>query len=238
MIENSCVNNIFIIINLLISFLFGSLIGFSELLQRYNYLKYIFKSKMSYVYIFLNGIVSVIALLIIKNYKNPDNNLFFNNIEIIDILISCLCGMLILRSYLFSIKIKDETVEIGLSKLFQIFLNIVEKKMKNQAAALKFNKINEIMKDVDFSLAVQGLPVICHAFIENFSVNDEETLFKKINEIINMPNNNDEEKTLLLGNIISQYCDEELLEEVISRYKKSYIDDQIKSRINVLNSQE
>jgi hypothetical protein len=155
-------------INIIIVFLFGALFGFAEILQRYSNTKYNFKVWMSYVYIALNGIVAVLALFLIKYFKNPDDVLNFKTIEIVNLLIAGFGGMMVLRSSIFSIKHKDETIEVGLATLFQVFLNHVERRMKNKAVAHRFARLEEIMKDVDFELAQQSLPSICTAFIDNF----------------------------------------------------------------------
>ena len=76
------------ILNILTTFLLGSFLGFSELLQRYRDLKYIFPTKdtkekkkgerknrtrlLSYIYVLTNGIVAVTALFLIKYFKEQD----------------------------------------------------------------------------------------------------------------------------------------------------------------------
>lgn len=203
-------------INILIVFLFGALFGFAEILQRYPGTKYNFKVWMSYVYIALNGIVAVLALFVIRYFKDPDNLLIFDSFEIIDILIAGFAGMMVLRSSIFSIKHNDETVEVGLATLFQVFLNAVEKRMKNKAAALRLERIEKIMTGVNFDTAKQELPLLCTSFIDNFTDEDINKLIKKVEEISNLSIEN-ANKSLQLGRFISSYCDEEILEAAIGK---------------------
>ena len=222
--------------NILVAFLFGALFGFGEILQRYFNMKYNFRVIMSYVYIGLNGIVSIVALLLIKYYKYPNDSVFhFDDINIPILLIAGFSGMMILRSSVFSIKHREKTIEVGLATLFQIFLNRTEARMKNKAAALRFESVKNIMEGVDFSSAVQGLPVLCTSFIDNFSEADTKNLFNAIDEIAKLPVA-DTEKALLLGRQIALYCDEEILIATIGRYKNSNIENERIARINKLKN--
>ena len=221
--------------NIGLVFLFGALFGFAEILQRYSNMKYNFKVMMSYLYIGLNGIVAILALFLIKYIKNPNDNVvdFHNNIEIVNLLIAGFSGMMVLRSSIFSIKHKEKTIEVGLATLFQVFLDRVEKRMKNKAAALRLERIEKIMKDIDYISAVQGLPLLCTEFIDNFPSEDITELFTAIDKITNT-SIGDSEKSLLLGRQIAKYCDEDILEKSVARYKKSTVEEEISSRQRIL----
>lgn len=204
-------------INFILVFLFGFLFGFSELLQRYQP-KYTFKEFMAWFYIILNGIVSLVALLVIKSFKG-ESIMNFNEIEINNILLAGFSGMMILRSSFYSIKYKDENINIGLGTIFQVFLNSVEKKMKNHAGAYRMNEMHEIMKTVNFELAKDELPTLCVSFIENFSKEDDTNLSKFIADIAAFEISNIN-KSLQLGRYIAEYCDEEILKTAIEKLDK------------------
>ncbi|MDR0604079.1 MAG: hypothetical protein LBG80_07240 [Bacteroidales bacterium] len=221
-------------INIIIVFLFGALFGFAEILQRYANTKYNFKVWMSYVYIALNGIVAVLALFLIKYFKNPDDVLNFKTIEAVNLLIAGFGGMMVLRSSIFSIKHKDDTIEVGLATLFQVFLSRVERRMKNKAAAYRFTRIAEIMKDVDFELAKQSLFSICTAFIDNFPDEEIISLTNKIEEISNSDIEN-RDKSILLGRFIASFCDEEILDAVIKELLHTEDDTDFKDNNDIDN---
>jgi hypothetical protein len=172
------------------------------------------------MYIVLNGIVAVLALFLVKYFKNSDRVLNFETIEIVNLLIAGFGGMMVLRSSIFSIKHKDDTIEVGLATLFQVFLNRVERRMKNKAAAYRIERIEEIMKDVDFEKAKQELPSICTAFIDNFTKEDIDNLTKLVEKISILDIHN-QNKSMQLGRFIASFCDEEILEAAIN--KLSYI---------------
>jgi hypothetical protein len=228
------------IINLSVVFLFGAFFGFAELLQRYREIKYTFywkakkKNKkvegvseedstlyFSILYILINGIVSLLSLLLIKHFKGQVA-IEFDKIEINNIIIAGLGGMMILRSSLFSIKHKDKQIEIGFATLFQTFLDVVERKMKNSAAALRVCNIYEIMKGIDFNLAKDELPSLCIDFIDNFTEEDSKNLKDKIAKIASYDLNNIN-KSMQLGREIAYYCDEEILKRSIKKLPHIFI---------------
>ena len=215
-----------IVLNLGIVFLFGAFFGFVELLQRYRELKYIFNKKnnvltSTLLYIILNGIVSLLSFFVIKYFKGQ-SVLEIESFEINNVLIAGFGGMMILRSSVFSIKHNNKQIDIGLAVIFQTFLDVVERKMKNNAAALRVCDIYEIMKNVDFSLAKDELPSLCIEFIDNFTAEDSTNLKNKIVEIdgFNIDNVN---KSMQLGREIAYYCDEEILKRAIKKLPHIHI---------------
>jgi exonuclease VII small subunit len=202
-----------IFFNLLLVFLLGTIFGFAELLQRYPEAKYNFRVFLSHLFIFINGLISIISFLFIKSFKGQELT-GITSIEYGNIIISGLGGMMILRSSIFSISHHGKKVDIGFAPIFQVFLDVVEKKMKNGAAALRVEAIDKIMKNVDFNLAKVELPTLCTRFIDNFTPEDKKNLETEIKAIdeIDIDNSN---KSLQLGRAISIYCDEEILNMAI-----------------------
>ncbi|MBK9249118.1 MAG: hypothetical protein IPM69_13645 [Ignavibacteria bacterium] len=207
-------------LNLLAVFLFGVIIGFTELLQRYREIKYTFNWKDNVIfytilYIAINGIVSIVALFLLKYFRGQ-NVLALDSFEIQNIIIAGIGGMMILRSSIYSIKIKDKQIDIGFGILFQTFLDVVERKIKNGAAASRICKIHELMRNVNFVSAKYELPTLCIEFIDNFTEEDSNNLNKKIAKIdgYNIMNIN---KSMQLGRAIAFYCDEEILKRAINK---------------------
>ena len=207
-----------ILINLGIVFLIGFFWGFTELLQRYRETKYSFLKKTiiwSLSYMTINGFASVLALFLIKYFRGQDV-LVFETLEISNIIIAGLAGMMVLRSSIFSAKHNDKQIDIGFAPIVQTFLNVVERNMKNSAAASRVARIHEIMEDIDFESAKIELPSLCIEFIDNFTEQDSKDLKKKIQEIANIDICNIN-KSMQLGRQIAYYCDQEILEEAIKK---------------------
>jgi hypothetical protein len=227
--------NWYVLWNIIIVFLFGSFWGFAELLQRYKEWKYVFHcqknkkkerdkesqtntkdSVIGYVisYIILNGLISVIALWLIKFFAK-DAIATMDSIEFQNTLLAGFGGMMILRSSIFSIKQHNKDIEIGLATVVKIFLDTIDRKINHNIAARRVCDIYEIMKDVDFELAKEELPALCIEFIDYFTDEDSKNLTKKITEINGDFNNIN--KSLQLGREIAKYCNTEILRRVIKK---------------------
>lgn len=202
--------------NILIVFLIGIIVGISELLNRYPEPTYIFNRKtiQSYIYILLNGCVAIGAFLLIKYFKNEEIAMI-NKIEINNIIIAGLGGMMILRSSLFTLKHKDENISVGFGAIAQIFLDAIENKMKTNVATLRMEKLKTLMTNIDFDKAKLELSTLCISYIDNFSKENTEALTKAIEEIATLDIDN-KNKSLQLGRYISRYCDFDLLEKAIN----------------------
>lgn len=227
------------ILNILTTFLLGSFLGFSELLQRYRDLKYIFPTKdtkekkkgerknrtrlLSYIYVLTNGIVAVTALFLIKYFKEQDVT-SFDSFEVGTVIIAGFGGMMILRSSIFLVKHNDKQIEVGLASIVQIYLDAIERNIKNNAASLRVCNIHEIMKDVDFNLAKEELTSLCIEFVDNFTKEDSERLKNKIAEIASFDISNIN-KSMQLGREIAYYCDEEILRRSIKKLPHILIKD-------------
>jgi len=219
----------YVLFNISIVFLFGTFWGFAELLQRYKEWKYIFfyakgkdtekdENVFGYVlsYILLNGVVSIIAFLLIKFFNNETiSNI--NSFEIQNIIIASLGGMMVLRSSIFSIKQNNKNVEIGLATVVQIFLDTIDRKINHNIAARRVCDIHEIMKDIDFELAKAELPALCIEFIDYFTEEDSKNLRNKITDIDKDNSLSNVNKSLQLGREIAKYCDTGILKRVIKK---------------------
>jgi hypothetical protein len=194
--------------------LLGCLVGFAELIARYADSKYILKTWQSYAYILVNGIISIGALFLIWHFRNTDLN-SIKKIEINNIIIAGLGGMIILRSSFFTIKHNEAKIDIGFGIIAQVFLDLIERKMKNKAGALKIDEMNEIMGGVNFDEAKDELSTLCYRSIDNFSKEDSDTLIMKIEEISKLELGNIN-KVIQLGMCISKYCDNETLKKSIN----------------------
>jgi len=210
-----------ILLNFFLVFIFGSIFGFSELLNRYPISKYIFKVWQSYLYIFLNGLISIFALLLIKHFRSEELNQI-SKIEINNIIIAGIGGMMILRSSIFSVKHRGEKVDIGLGTIAQIFLDSVEKNIVNNSAPIRFEEIEKLMEGIDFDKAKNELSTLCISSIDNFSKEDADMLTKEIENLSNLDILN-KNKSLILGKNIALHCDTKILEKAIA-----YLGDSIK----------
>ena len=143
-------------LNFVIVFVFGILWGILELVINYE-LKYVGsfnrkykkakeenedvvldkeESAIGYVflYLLLNGLVSVLAYYALKFFSN-EAIMDINSIEVPKLIIAGFGGVVVLRSSIFSIPFNGSTLEIGLISVVQALLDKIEKKIKHNIAA-------------------------------------------------------------------------------------------------------
>jgi len=207
--------------NIIIVFGIGCLFGITEIFSRYTESKYLSKVWQFYAYILLNGLVSILALFLIKYFRGVDPSAV-EKIEINNLIIAGLGGMIILRSSIFPIKHKGEKVEIGFGSMAQIFLDKVESKMNANSASLRMKEINKLMKNIDFNKAKYELTTLCISYIDKFPPEDTTSVMTGIEKIANLEIDN-LNKSLQLGRILSRYCDYTVLKTAIE-----ILDDKIK----------
>jgi len=198
--------------NILFVFAFGSIFGLAELINRHSNIKLIFTLFLGWLYIGINGIVSIIAFLLIKYFKGP---IASTEIEITYIIVAGFGAMMILRSSIYSIKIKDKQVDIGLGQILQTFLNAIEKSFGTNSGELQMTEIEEIMRNVDFVKAKDSLTMLCVSYRDNFSQEDSESLNQSIESIANtsIPN---KVKAMQLGKSISKFLSTKLLKKAVN----------------------
>lgn len=223
-------------LNFVIVFVFGTLWGILELVINYE-LKYVGsfnrkykkakeenedvvldkeESAIGYVflYLLLNGLVSVLAYYALKFFSN-EAILDIDSIEVPKLVIAGFGGVVVLRSSIFSIPFNGSTLEIGLISVVQALLDKIEKKIKHNIAANRICEIYEIVKDIDYEVAKEELPSLCISYIDGFSDKDSKDLVNAIKEINeNLSNVN---KSMQLGREIARYCDVEILKRAIKK---------------------
>lgn len=220
--------------NLLIVFIAGILWGFLEIVIRYEW-KYLSVNKKKkhqddaadvvfdreenawmyvVIYLFLNGIISVIAFFLLKYCANEPLNKV-KGIEFVNIIVAGVSGMLILRSSFFSIVKDNKEVNIGFVVVVQLLLDKIDKKIRHNIAAKRMCEIYEIMKDVDYEKAKDELPGLCINYIDDFSAQDSNNLINAI-KVIN-GNLSGINKSLQLGREIARYCDVEILRRAVKK---------------------
>ena len=175
-------------------------------------------------YLLLNGVISMISLLLLKYCAN-ESICDIKAIEIENILISGLGGIILLRSSVFSFFKDNREIGVGLMTIVQSLLNKIDKKIKHNIAAKRICDIYYVMKDVDYDKAKDELPYLCINYIDDFSEKDSKDLINAIKEING--NLSGVNKSLQLGREIAKYCDVEILKRAVKKLPiKNGIDSQ------------
>lgn len=219
----------FAIWSLIYSILIGIVVGISELLSRYPETKYLFKSAkmVSIAYILFNGLISIIALFILWYFKDQDAA-SLDSVDYGSVLIAGFGGMMILRSSLFSVEVKGKPIEIGLVQIVNVFLKVIERKIRNKMAPDKLSEVADIIdreQFINFAQYNQAIVKICANFTYHFDNDDTLSLQDLIKDLNTDGSMTDREKMIILGGEICKYCDVEMFGSVIKVLKKNNIED-------------
>src|SRR5436305_563708 len=124
MLNENIIAVIMIILNCILSFIFGSLVGLAELLSRYSEPKQVLRKTPAKLYIGLNGIISILGYWAIKKFQG---SFVITGIELDNVLIAGFSAMVVLRSSIANIQHNGKKIEIGIGGILQVFLDTIEK---------------------------------------------------------------------------------------------------------------
>lgn len=147
--------------NYLIVAVIGALVGLGELVSRFRDRPLsIFSAAGGWVYIAVNASASAVALLLVRKL-GWDFGQKGNRVELFQVLGSAFGAMAILRSTLFVAKIGDQDVSIGPSVVIASLLGVADRGVDRRQAKHRNEKVAEIMKDIDYQKACEGLAATC-----------------------------------------------------------------------------
>lgn len=212
-------------INLFICFLLGGIYSFGELLAKFKNATYIFNNRWGVLYLLFNGLLSVLAYLILKDFDFMVDE--YKKIDGGKVLMAGISSMVIIRSWIISVPIsnnkekkskKEGVTEGSLAPLIQIFLNYVEKEFDVQKANSDYQTVDEIMKGVDFEKAAFALPITLSNLLVTFTKEDGVQIAKTINELAKK-SLDEQSKLLNLGLILKEYVGFDLLKTVVEDFR-------------------
>ncbi|MFW9876304.1 MAG: hypothetical protein ACFFG0_24675 [Candidatus Thorarchaeota archaeon] len=208
--------NSIVYINIIMVFLFGSIIGLAELLNRYPETKYLFGATflISFGYIVFNGLISVLALFFLWHIKSIEINQVLK-VDFSNIFYAGFGGMAILRSSFFTINLNGQKVDVGFMQLINTFLYVIDRKISNTIAPKKLKEVSKIVGDTDFERYKYGILALSTTFTNHFTKNESEYLNKLIEELSTDSTLTNWEKMLKLGSEVSKFCDTEMLKTVL-----------------------
>lgn len=215
------------IIYLILSIFLGGLTGYVELLNRYSKPNFIFRCFAGVAYIVLNAIIAIVALFILARIKQYGIDL--DKLSIVEVIIAGTSAMAILRSSFLNYQYKDKKINIGLAIIPQIFMEVLDKAYDIALAREKLEKIPEIMKSVDFEKAKIELPALCINSRETMSDGEMKVLNEELSALSNSNCFSNTNKSIQLGQILSKYFGDELLQQVVKILNKDVTNEQVES---------
>lgn len=200
----------------IIVFLIGCLTALAELISRYDRIVQIFKFGSSWLYFFINGFSGVLAYWFITEY-NLDFGGLTNN-EIGKILLAGTSSMIILRSSFANIRYGNKNIEAGFAAITQVFLNAADRSFDRKRSIDDYNKIKEIMEDINFKSAKIDLPITCLSIMKNVPIEEQTLLGEQVSKLSEDSQSN-KAKSINLGILIARTTGIKLLQTVVESLK-------------------
>lgn len=203
------------------TFLFGSLVGFAEILSRYRdepLLATLTNAGMSYLAI--NGIISTVAFVILRRYPTQ----IFSGLKD-DLLLTAVAAgfgaMAVFRSKLFSFKSSDGTeVPIGPAIVLDTILKMIDHKIDRHRATARQTRVFNSMFDIaDFVRTADYVEASLNSF-QNLSEDDKRAISEGIKDLKTRTAWPETLKSLALGFVFLTVAGDENFDLVVSNIKK------------------
>jgi len=203
---------------ILIAFLIGCTSAYSELLSRYKSPWQIIKIPAGLAYLFINGIASVIAYILVHKFKIADGNIVFQTV------IAGTSALIILRSSIANIKVGEKTTDVGIAAILQVFLNAADRSFDQIRSDNELSKVSKLMENVDFEKAKLALPITCFNSMRNVPQDEQKQVSSDVEKLSkeNLDNNT---KAINLGILLAKSTELKLLEKAVSTLNASIIND-------------
>lgn len=203
----------------------GVLVGFIELISRYRDAP--FRTALTYpglFYMLINGVVAVMALLLIRlfgwNFMPSGANATPEVDRWTQVLVAGLGAMSVFRSSLLVIGKGDEEVSIGPSAVLEILLDTIDKEVDRFRAQSRARFVKALMKDTTYDDAKRGLPYICMAMMQNLGEKEGKEIVNAPGKAELYPTTTPEVRKLRLGLILMDVVGEDVLRQAVEIMKK------------------
>ena len=210
----------------LVAGLVGALISSAEIISRYrDEPEYALRTWPSQFYLLLNALASVLALAFIRLFGWTFGMSDLSALGWVQAAVAGIGEMAILRTSLFSVKIDDQTVPVGLGRFLDVLLESVDRAVDRKRAEERGKTVSEIMKDVVFEKAYVALPAYCLALLQNLPQADQDQLGKKVGLLFNSEGISPQVKSMLLGIALMNLVGENVLRAAVKNLGQDLEDD-------------
>lgn len=192
----------------------GALIGATDIISRYrdepdNALA----TGPSLFYMLVNATASAVTLLSVRAF-NWNFGLTGEAAAWTQVLVAGLGAMAVLRASIWSVKVGDQNVPIGLNRFLDALLATVDRAVDRKRATQRAQTVSEVMKDVDFAKAAQALPAYCFGLLQNLPLEEQEKFARKVT-LLGSAQMTPRVKSLLLGLSLLNLVGEKVLETAV-----------------------
>lgn len=210
------------------TFLFGALVGLSEVLSRYRDAPgRAALSAPGLLYIAFNGAVSLLALFFIREilplWADPASDAASaatatlpsggsggggpppvqRGVLARDALIAGLGAMAVLRSSILTARVGSKDIEVGPAAVMEIFRAAMDRQIARKRAVVRAMDIAAAMEHVSFRTCYQALTGISLSLLQSASAEEREEVERRVAALASETGRSDRDKALELGLILA-----------------------------------
>jgi len=203
----------------LIVVILGALVGFVELISRYQDEPFqTVKTLPGIVYMLLNGLVAAIALWMMRlfGWDFLPTNIEIPSIEITrwtQVIISGLGAMALFRSSLFNLGMGDDQVSVGPNAVLEVLLNTVDKEVDRFRAQKRGKLVRNLLNNIPFS-AKDEITEMGIQLMQNINKSAVEKLKNEIKAIPGLAYD-EEVKMFMVGLKLMNYLGPDVVQQTI-----------------------
>jgi hypothetical protein len=181
-------------------FLAGGLVGLAELLTRHK--DYPFRAAFSgpsIGYIVLNGLLSMLALLVCK--ISPPNFLLSGTAldPVKTVLFIGFGAAAFFRSSFFKLRTPEGDISVGPGLIIDVFLRVIDDAVDRNLGEKRLDEVSIIMNGVVFGRAAKALPTYCFAALKRLAPEAQQQFAMQIKALSDAADIDDETKSVSLG---------------------------------------
>ncbi|MBN9509541.1 MAG: hypothetical protein J0I21_10580 [Alphaproteobacteria bacterium] len=193
----------------------GLLVGATELVSRYRDAPlFVVRSLAGMVYMAVNAAV---ALSMFWFFRTGQIAVDFTHAlapTLTQVLVAGVGGMALLRTSLFTLRVKEADIAIGPAAILQVILAAADRACDRDRAGPRAIVVKDKMRGVAFERAKLALPAHCLALMQNISAEERSQLDSAI-AALSAAQMDDEVKSYNLGLLLMNYVGETVLGEAV-----------------------
>lgn len=210
-------------IDWLASALLGASVGWIELLSRYKDEPVrLLAIGSAHVYASLNSAGSLAALYAIHVFAWDFGATDPGASRVLQVLLSGVGGMAVLRSSLFNLKIGNSVVPVGPSVMLITLLAVADNGVRRARVRRRAPLAQAIMKGISFQDTGSTLVSYCVRLMQNLADEDEKIIRKGADSIAR-ENLADSHKSVLLGLLLLDYLGPDALEAAVGLVREDAV---------------
>jgi hypothetical protein len=203
----------------LLVFVAGALVGLAELLTRHkDYPARAAFSAPSIGYLILNGMLSMLALLICK-LSPPDFLLAADKTldPVKTVLFVGFGAAAFFRSSFFKLRTPDGDISVGPGLIIEVFLHVIDDSVDRNLGEKRLDEVSAIMDGVVFAKAAKALPTYCFAALKGLSSESQQQFAIQIKALADATDVDDETKSVSLGLAIMSLTGRSILKKAVDK---------------------